>query len=144
MKTSSAFLFLVVSLLYSFAADDTEVFMISSYHNDKLYRFGLTQGQIAETPKWKEDQPNPPLAPRRAMAVARTYLTKLLPQSGEWPIDKLTLQQVGDRDHWAYLVSFRPDDPRVVYSPLYWFTIVVRMDGQVPEARTEPFKGPAK
>jgi hypothetical protein len=140
MKTTSLSLALWLSAACSFSAAEDEVFMISSWHEDKLYRFGLTKPQIDQTPVWREDQLHPPLAPRTAMTLARAYLTKLLPDSVEWPFEKLAMQQVGDRDHWAYLVSFMSDSPG--FGRLQSFTVLVRMDGQIPEARVEPIKQP--
>jgi len=45
--------------------------VFSSYYGDKRYDFRITPEQLAKTPAWLQDQPNPPLSARRALAIFR-------------------------------------------------------------------------
>jgi hypothetical protein len=77
VKRIAALVLFVCGLCGSGVCQYTAAF--SSYHGDKVYDFRITPGQLAMTPAWLEDEPNPPLPARRAQVIAVAYLGELLP-----------------------------------------------------------------
>jgi len=111
--------------------------VFSSYHGNKRYDFPITREQLAKTPAWLEDQPNPPLPPRRAVIVAFAYLGTLFADAGEWRLGTIALIPV--RDRWVYSIEFT--EPRrsgcadCFSSP---FRVLVMMDGTAVSAPISP------
>jgi hypothetical protein len=58
----------------------------SSYYSGKRYDFRLTREQVANTPAWLEDEPNPPLSPGTAKNAALTYLRTLFDSASTWRV----------------------------------------------------------
>ena len=100
----------------------------SSYYSGNRYDFRLTHEQVANTPAWLEDEPNPPLSPRTAKNVALTYLRTLFDDANTWRVNEIKLVPLTER--WVYVVSFTPPLPRDCRDCLTTpFSIVVTMDG---------------
>ena len=111
----------------------------SSYHNGKRYDFRLTQEQLAETPAWQNDEPNPPLSVRQAQMVGVESLKKLFDDGDKWRLNDIGLVPVADR--WVYLIAFEePPLPGCLDCLSFPFKIVVRMDGLAVPAIISPSK----
>lgn len=112
------------------AQDNTSSF--SSYYKGNRYDFNITQAQLNGTPSWSALSANPPLAPRRAMALATAYLPKLVEEAGKWHQDEVALTKVGSGDKWVYVVKFSGfHPPNVVDGPVPVMRLVVLMNGEV-------------
>jgi hypothetical protein len=92
----------------------------------------VMQSALDAAAPWPEDEPNPPLSARRAMALAREALLKIKPESGKWKLRGLNLIQVGQKGQWMYIVRFEipKDSPHMIPAP---YDVVVLMDGHVVE-----------
>src|SRR6476620_3350843 len=77
--------------------------VFSSYYGDKRYDFPITPERLAKSPPWLEEQPNPPLPARSALATALGYLGTLFPDAGRWKPAAITLVPV--RDRWCIRLS---------------------------------------
>ena len=100
----------------------------SSYFSGKRYDFRLTHEQLANTPAWAEDEPNPPLSPRTAKTAALTYLRTLFDNASKWRVNEIKLVPLTER--WVYVVSFEPPLPPGCQDCLTTpFSVVVTMDG---------------
>jgi hypothetical protein len=106
-------------------------------HSGVHYTTRLTLDQLASGPEWRREDPNPPLAARRAMAVASIHLKQLFDNAHEWKLTAVTLEPV--RDRWLYVVSFEAPPPAGCMDCLALpFTMVVTMDGHAVPAETSP------
>ena len=66
---------------------------------------------LEASPRWREDEESPPLAPRAAVRAARATLQQIhFPQSGSgtWKVHRVTLTQLAVVDAWIYVVEFLP------------------------------------
>ena len=107
----------------------------SSYYSGNRHDFRLTHEQLANTPAWLEDDPNPPLSPRTAKNAALTYLRTLFDNSSAWSVNEIKLVPLSER--WVYVVSFTPPLPRgCADCGSFPFSIVVTMDGNAITAVT--------
>ena len=137
MRRIAALVLIVCGMCGSGMCQYSAVF--SSYHNDKRYDFRITPEQLAKTPAWLEDQPNPPLPARRALAIAVAYLGNLFVDADEWRRSAIALVPVGDR--WVYSIEFT-EPPRsgcadCLSTP---FRVVVMMDGVAVSTSVSPWK----
>jgi len=73
-------------------------------YNGKKYEFHIPDQDLQKTPAWTANQQNPPLSARRAMEIARTEISMLLPNGKDWRLYEVTLRPIDD--HWVYLVQF--------------------------------------
>jgi hypothetical protein len=113
----------------------------SSYYSGNRYDFRLTHEQLANTPAWLEDDPNPPLSPRTAKNAALTYLRTLFDNASTWRVHEIKLVPLTER--WVYLVSFTPPLPRDCQDCLTTpFSVVVTMDGNAITAVVSRWKVP--
>jgi hypothetical protein len=104
----------------------------SSYYKGNRYDFNITQERLNRIPSWPATEANPPLSPRKAMAVAVAYLPKLVEDAGKWHQDEVTLTQVGHRDKWVYVVKFSgPLPPGVMDGMVPQMRLVVLMNGEI-------------
>jgi hypothetical protein len=71
---------------------------------EKRYDFRLSREQLAQTPIWHDDEPNPPLSVRKAKMVATEYLKHLFADGDKWELVDVTLHPVVDR--WVYEIAF--------------------------------------
>jgi hypothetical protein len=113
----------------------------SSYYSGKRYDFRLTREQVANTPAWLEDEPNPPLSPGTAKNAALTYLRTLFDSASTWRVHEIKLVPLTER--WIYVVSFTPPLPRDCGDCLTTpFSVVVTMDGNAIPAVVSRSKPP--
>ena len=90
---------------------------------ENRYSFEFRQELIRASPRWSEDEENPPISVRDAILIADEIGTNLNAESeeygtGRWTFDSLSLTHlnIGFRDirtknsstKWCYLVHFRP------------------------------------
>jgi hypothetical protein len=127
-----AYFSLVLTLVcVSLNAGDELVFKVSSTYKGRQYEFRVTDSQINKTPEWKESRENPPLSPRKAVSSARRRLSKLVQDAKDWEVDKLSLESVGKKGMWIYIVELRPPfPPGGLEGVLPSLKIVVLMDGE--------------
>ena len=127
---------LVAVWCFDMKADDAVVFRLATSIGGKPFEFVLSASRLAKTPSWPDNQENPPLSPRKALAAARKYLARLVADAAKWQIEQLTLRSVGTPDKWIYVIEFSPPlppgglDGKSVTSKL-----VVLMDGTALEAQ---------
>jgi hypothetical protein len=110
----------------------------SSYRGDMRYDFRITPEQLANTPAWLEDQPNPPLSPRRAREIAVVSLETLFADGAQWRRSAIALVPVNDR--WVYTIEFteplKGECTDCLSTP---FIVVVLMDGTAVSATVSPW-----
>src|ERR1700722_6931975 len=113
----------------------------SSYYSGKRYDFRLTHEQLVNTPKWLEDEPNPPLSARTAKNTALIYIRTLFDNASVWRVNEIKLVPLSER--WVYVVSFTPPLPRNCQDCLTApFGVVVTMDGNAITAVVSRWKPP--
>ncbi len=106
----------------------------SSYIQTNRYDFIVADGTLAKTPVWKEASDSPPLAPRKALRLARARLGHLISDAKDWTLDSIRLEELRD-GHWIYLVAFEaplpfgPNGIRMLEGIPTIMTIPVMMDG---------------
>ena len=83
----------------------------SSYFNRQRFDFNITEEQLNDTPSWQENADNPPLSARKAIQVAQAFLPKMIAKSEQWTLHKLSLEKMGDKDKWVYVVQFEGPHP---------------------------------
>jgi hypothetical protein len=137
MKRIATLALIVCCLCASGVCQYSAVF--SSYRGGMRYDFRITLEQLANTPAWLEDQPNPPLTARRAQTIAVAYLGQLFADSDKWTRNSIALVPVHDR--WVYVIEFTEPPPAecpdCISTP---FRVVVMMDGVAVEAAKSPWK----
>ncbi len=126
----SAFAFLGAILLAApVLAQDTAA-SYRSDHAGKRYDFTVTHAQLQLTPDWAENAANPPLSPRKALALARLDLASFLPDAARWVHPKITLQEVGAPRKWLYIIEFEgPLPPNIADGPVDRMRVLVLMNG---------------
>ena len=77
---------------------------ISSFQN-KQYELIVTQPDLDDAPLWSDEQENPPLSARAAVAHARE-VAKKVPNSQDWKVSRILLERSGNRGQWIYIVQF--------------------------------------
>ena len=111
--------------------------------NGKTYQSDICQTDLMASPPWNpSEQPEPPIAPGKAVALATAKLTDLFPSlANQWRLEKVMLNWVYQPDHWYYQVIFAPGtrpgtgmkkgEVRTVPA----FSILILMDGKVMEPK---------
>jgi hypothetical protein len=137
MKQALLLVFILFNLGFTDKSQTQATF--SSYHGGKRYDFEVTAEQLAKCPAWLDDQENPPLPARRALAIATNYLSTLFSDAEKWRMHGFSLVPVGEK--WVYLVNFIEPPPKNssehLTSP---FKIVVLMNGEVGSVKVSPWK----
>jgi len=97
-------------------------------HNGKSYDFRITHEQLAKSPRWSEDAPNPPLSARQAKAAAILCLKGLFDDADQWRLENISLTPISET--WMYTVAFTEPPPTDCKDcPSFPFTVPVIMDG---------------
>ena len=93
--------------------------------------FIVTRPQLDETPSWPDEAENPPLSARKAIAIARSYLPKLVSDAERWSLGRVSLKPMG-KDKWVYVVQMNePDLPRpMLGKTVHTMQLVVLMNGE--------------
>lgn len=101
---------------------------------DKQYEIVVMQADLDSAPLWAEDQLNPPLSVRAAIAHAR-QLSRKVPESNEWKVSTVILKRIGNKDgQWIYVVEFTPyHRETILLGSLKTFKIPVLMNGKTPD-----------
>src|SRR5688572_10567048 len=131
MKLLGIFLCITVALTATVAAQvqDTVLFRVPSVYKNR-YETTVTRSALDAAPDWPEDQAYPPLAPRKAIELAREQLLNMHPESTNWNLRGVDLMQFGRKGQWIYSVRFivPHPSPQLFPSP---FDIIVLMNGDV-------------
>jgi hypothetical protein len=101
----------------------------NGFHDGKQFEFTVTPAHLENSPEWPGEQDNPPLAARRALAIASDYLPKLVTNVEKWEARAIRLHPV--REKWIYVVEFSERREGVQAA----FVIVVLMNGEVVEPK---------
>jgi len=96
-----------------------------------------TSGELPLGNKTKITRPS--LA-RRAVAVASSYLARLLPDAESWSVEKVSLQRAGGKSdtNWVYVIEFTgplASGSSQLGGMVHTFAIVVLMNGVPVEPR---------
>lgn len=114
--------------------------VVAKFHSERAgvhYTTYLTVDQLASTPEWRDEDPNPLLDVRQAMTAASAGLKQLFDNADEWKLDLVTL--IPMRDRWIYVVSFvAPLPPECKDCLSFPFILVVTMDGKALPAEISP------
>ncbi len=112
---------------------------ISAYNNNQKYEYLIKKSALEKSPKWNEDEQNPPLSPRSAVNIAENTLKIYIPETSQWKLNQLTLRKVSDS--WVYVVSFIGPHPKGQYDGIVsTFEIPVVFDGTSPLQTITAFK----
>lgn len=107
--------------------------------NHQGYVTTLDIARLAATPNWDENDENPPLSARKAVAAARKLMDDLQPYGEDTELTSPVLKLRDDSGgHWFWVVYFSANDFRQFLST---FPVVVLMDGTVVEPHTGPGGG---
>lgn len=119
---------IVLGIVLLLTAAQIEATIYTVEYGGKKYEFHVTAKDLSATPQWPANQPNPPLAPRRAVEIASKQLASLLPNGKDWRLHQVALRPLDS--HWIYLVDFlEPIRPGVERQVAGGFQIVVLMNG---------------
>lgn len=110
-------------------AQDDAVASFNGFHDGRQFEFTVTSAHLENSPEWAGEQDNPPLAPRRALAIASEYLPRLVTNAEKWRAGTIRLHPV--RDKWIYVVEFSERRQGVQAA----FVIIVLMNGEVVEPK---------
>ena len=113
------------------ALDDPPLFELFSEVEKENFVTRLIEPQLIKAPKWRKDDPNPPVAVRRGIALAEQVVGKHAPQDPKlkWELFKIELKQIrkpGD-DFWIYSVHFVRETDRRIDS----YRLIILMDETV-------------
>ena len=113
------------------ATPDFVAFHVPSTYKQR-YELKVTQSALDAAPMWPEDQPNPPVAARQAIALAKEKLIKMHPESASWNLRSVNLTKLDAKGQWIYTVYFEVPQrsPHLIPTP---FDMIVLMDGSVVE-----------
>jgi hypothetical protein len=119
------------------AAPDFVAFHVPSTYKQR-YELKVMQSALDAAPMWREDQPNPPLAARQAIGMAKEKLVKMHPESANWNLRTVNLTKLDAKGQWIYCIRFEVPErsPHMIPTP---FDMIVLMDGTVVEPVTRNF-----
>jgi hypothetical protein len=124
---------MVLAVMLTIALQSSGNPVFSSYVNDSRWDAVVRAADVDKSPRWRNSDDSPPLAPRAAVRSARRLLGTLFTHGEQWDLSRVSLQVIaGTEDSWLYLVDFgeRPPLPSGIGSFVgETMTIVVLMDG---------------
>jgi hypothetical protein len=101
---------------------------------DKVYTFEVYTG---ERDRWDPNTTDsPPLAPGKALRIAREFVKKVpLPETmSGWDLERLTFTPMSQNPpEWIYLIRFSGHPAGNWNGPVPWIDVPVRMDDTIPE-----------
>lgn len=108
---------------------------INSFQN-KQYELIVTQSDLDGAPLWSDEQENPPLSARAAIAHAREVATKV-PNSQDWKVSRILLERSGSRvGQWIYIVQFTTYyKDTILLGPGNLFDVPVLLSGKTPNLK---------
>ncbi|MEZ6134276.1 MAG: hypothetical protein R3C53_05125 [Pirellulaceae bacterium] len=146
--------YLILSAFLSLAlpsfgcCDDTVVQSFFSEIDGKMFEFEIEESHIDDAPKWLDENPCPPVSPKRAITVSEAGL-KLYASRGiiresradmEWKLMRLTLNPVWGGWYWVAEYSQFPKTGGSTGISAE-ASVVVLMNGKVlipkPESRSD-------
>ena len=105
------------------------------------YQLEITQAQLSDSPSWLESRDNPPLAPGKALRIARAHLNSVVPDAKAWSLKNIIIWPIG-RGKAVYILEFQePITLEAISGYQDIFKVMVLMDGSVAKARTGPLRG---
>ena len=98
------------------------------------YQTIISDDTLQKSPVWKDNDENPPVSARQAMAAAEAVVARLIAPSNEWrrQLDGITLTQKGNRWFWRAQFVWFPKDGGLGGLPPY-MDVIVLMDGKAIE-----------
>ena len=118
--------------------DPTTIHFFSSLAGQQ-FDSAVTQALLDAAPKWATDAETPPLSPKTAIDAAHAQLAKLTADADRWTVDSISLQSVGLRRDWIYVVRFRgepaPARGRSGAAAPGSFQLIVLLNGSVVEPK---------
>ena len=105
------------------------------------YQLEITQAQLSDSPSWLESRDNPPLAPGKALRIARAHLNSVVPDAKAWSLENIIIMPVGGGKS-VYIIEFQEPIP-LEFSTGVWdiYKVMVLMDGSVGKAKMRPLGG---
>ena len=107
---------------------------IESRYNGHLFTSTVSDTNLASSPSWEKQQPNPPLPPRKALSIARGFLADAMDNSEAWSLESVALKNFRD-DKWYYVITFILGTDGFTNLPSPTIQIVVLMDGKIATLR---------
>jgi hypothetical protein len=82
---------------------------LGSHALGKRYRVTITYAELDNTPRWSEDEENPPLSAKKALQVANKMKDSLVKddEKHKWTLESLTLTPAG-KSRWYWVVTYEP------------------------------------
>lgn len=164
--TMNKLLFITIALMYIFlvqpviAIAETMITFNESPLNasaGEIYAIRISSSEMERNPSWMpENGEEPPLGVKQAVQNAKSYVQEKLSYfANSFPTDvalRCFYTVDGCKDKWYYAVrlnNFVSNDPQKPYLLVYTgkiesITILVMMDGSVPELRAEQGNQPVK
>jgi len=125
-------LFFAVTMLSTVgkSADDFRGGRVCEF-KDGQYDFRLSTVALEKAPKWKHNAESPPLAPRKAQAIALAQAKQLCPEVRRWNTASISLEPsslIDIDEYWIYMVKLE-DCSEPVGGVRSYLEIPIYMDG---------------
>jgi hypothetical protein len=135
LTMKNLFVIALASLSVTAMAGDLPVEDLRFSWQGRRFECRVTVEEVLATSAWvSSNEPNPPLAPGRAVHLARGYTTNLVAYANMWTINKISLIHVTE-NRWIYEITFLPSVPEQYSGPHAPLIIVVLMNGTVARYR---------
>jgi len=100
------------------------------YHGTEFETI-VTESDLANSPKWKEEEAFPPLSPRVAVKNSSIYVRTVL-NLESFILDSILINRIGPVGHWIYQVEYTPlADSGALDGFEFPIKILVLMNGKV-------------
>lgn len=142
------------------APADDQVTLGSGQYNGEVYVSGITYEQVERIPEWDPTETPAPLAPHKAVRLARTAFQAIVPEKERphWGLQQVVLcnfkEKISGKPHqmksaqkWYYIVHFWDNKNEIAAEPSpeilakrEQLRIVVLMNGEVCKPKRTPNK----
>jgi hypothetical protein len=114
--------------------------VIFSYPMGQRVAVRITQDALDRAPRWRNLEPNPPVAAREAILRADQQKSRLVKERSGfiWRLESASLVPCGN-DRWYWLVSFVEESNGGIVGMPPFLRVAVLMDGSVAEATVRPW-----
>jgi hypothetical protein len=132
-------------IILSLALQSTEPAVAASFSSHTRgvrWDFNLTHAMLDQSPAWPEADPYPPLSPKRAIELAWQQLGTLVHDPERWRFNSISLQPVGPKRTWIYIVDISEPPPRADGGIHSSIRLVVLMDGTTVVPVRSPWPAP--
>lgn len=115
----------------------------SYYFEEVMFKFSLTKEQGIDTCPWLESEEFPPLSPRKAIALAKKELLKMLAEYpyAEPTLDACSLKRISEHEEncgWYYDVEWMVWPPEV--GDKSSINVPVMLNGEIPPYEEYQYK----